>query len=74
MPYQQSHVCFLLLTTFHFLVRCHEKREMNNQCIYIVSLLYSLFCWSMREHIKKPVKCGPPKINNFVEMNSFQRL
>ena len=44
MPYQQR---AMFVSTFHFLAQCHEKQEMNNQCIYIVRSLYSLFCWSM---------------------------
>ena len=32
-------------------------------------LLYSLFCWSICEPLKKPVKCGLSGMNNFTEIN-----
>ena len=42
-------------------------------------LLYSLFCWSFCEPLKKPVKCGLSGMNNFFETkkppkDSFPRL
>ena len=31
-------------------------------------LLYSLFCWSIWEPLKKPVQCGLSRINNFLKI------
>ena len=69
-------LCLYKRANFADVLKClryQEIREMINRRIFKY-IEFIMFCWSIWEPFKKPIKCGFSKKNIFIEIKNLRKI